>query len=328
MFQILSAFLLLGIMHIHCNDYYLRIGKETVKPISFCKAYRPYAHTSEKPEALTLKTKGGIPFEAHFFDRKSSIVLILGQGFPGDKSAMAHLARFFPDYDIITFDYRWNTLLPLLTRVSTWLHPLSTFIYQEEEEIFAVAHFLENHKKYKQKICLGHCYSNFHFVQAQVNAHKAGKRLFDKLILDSCWLSLYAFAETISLDPWLPLNPQDGGAPSFIKTLLASCLIRVPLLGILRLLIPSVSIEEYLSDLTDTPLLFIHGQDDRLVSLDHFEILWNAASKTPKAAFITPHKHSDNAYSCPFYRSLCECFIRSPTVDAFVEEIARIDTKL
>ncbi len=320
MFWALGIFLL-GVFSAQCDvsGYFLRTDTQK-QSIVVSQYTQSLLQGILEPQLLTLKTESGLSFEAYFFDRKSPRVLILGQGFPGDKLSMVHLARFFSDYDIITFDYRWNTLLPLLLNGSTWLCPLDTFIYQEEEEICAVARFLEQRKNYEQKVCLGHCYSNFHFVQAQVNAQKVGKRLFDKLILDSCWLSLYALAESISLDPWLPFNPQDGGAPALIKSILAFALVRQPLLMLLKLLVPRVSIEEYLPYLTDTPILFIYGQDDRMVLPSHFEKLWKA-TKTSKAAFITPHKHSDTAYSCPFYYYICDQFIQAPTMETFVQKV-------
>ncbi len=276
-----------------------------------------------KASPITLHTVNGIPFEALFFDRNSDSALVIGQGFPGTKESMLSFVRLFLNYDIIIFDYRWNDIISFLLKPSTLLHPLNKLVYEEQEEVVAVVNFLDNHKQYEAKVCLGQCYSNFLFVAAQVTAHNEGKKLFDKLILDSCWHSFNAFAESISLDPFLPLSPQSGGAPEVIKSFLKRPIVRSNLLKLLKFVVPSVSIEEYLPFLHDSPILFIHGKNDLMVPLRHLELIWNLASNTPKAALITPYTHSHNKVDPTIYLFACDAFIHAPTIANFAETITQ-----
>jgi hypothetical protein len=309
------------------NDYRFRSGASeermitalATKASNYCTVNKKCLPGAFDAHILTLNTASGVPFEAFFFDRNSDTVLVLGQGFPGPKESMLGFVKLFSTYDIIVFDYRWVDILSFCLKPSTVMHPLKTLIYQEQEEVDAIMSFLNNKKKYAQKVCLGQCYSAFSFVVNHVEGQKRGKKVFDKLILDSCPYSLEAFAETISLDPWLPFSPQYGGAPECIKSLLKIPIVRKTLLTLLKLVAPSDSIKEYLLQLNDTPVLFIHGKHDLMVPLDHFDLIWAAAATSSKAALITPYRHADNKRDRELFLFVCDQFIAAPDITNFID---------
>jgi hypothetical protein len=260
---------------------------------------------------VTLKTSTGVEFSALFFNRQSDTVLILGQGFPGGKESMLSFAKLFPDYDVIVFDYRWKDLGYALNPLNL-LYPLKRWVYNAREEVEAVLAFLENYKHYRQKIGLAECYSTFLFVLAQAQAQRENRKAFDKLILDSCALSLLKFAERISIDPLLPISPRVGGTPEAIQAFLRSRAIRSVMLKLLHALMPQVTVEGYLAEISNVPLLFIHAQNDLMVPLEHFDQIWSAVQHTPKVALITPYRHADNLrHDKKVYRYVCEQFIAS-----------------
>lgn len=268
-------------------------------------------------QPIKLKTNSGIAFDALFFDRHSTVALVLGQGFPASKESMTCFAKLFQDYDIIVFDYRWSNICSYLLRPSSIFQPVKSLVLNEIEEVVSVINFLKSYKNYSQIIGLGECYSNFLFVAAQVREQKENSILFDKLILDSCWLSLKSFTKSISIDPLLPLYPQTGGCPNFIKSLLSSRFINKPLLYLISFFIPRLTIKNYLSKLHSTPILFIHGINDKMVPVEHFNRIWSYAKSTPKVALLTPYGHSENLYDKYIYKQVCDNFISSSNISEF-----------
>ena len=275
---------------------------------------------SEEALHITLHTKSGLEIPALFFDRKSNTALILGQGIPAPKEAMLKYAKLFSNYDIILFDYRWrDSYASSLLKSLALCSPTQKILLDEEEEILAVIDFVKNRKNYEKIIGLGECYSNFLFAKIQSDeVQKSGKGPFTNLILDSCWHSFKAFAESISSDPYLPIEPQDGGAPWILKKLTNNPIIKWTLLKIVFTFLQNVSIEEYLPNLK-IPVLFIYGINDLFILNHHFESLWNTAEQQNRSALITPYKHADNLQNKSVYRFVCEQFINSSSITEFIE---------
>lgn len=287
------------------SDYALRIsisGQDHTQPIdkTFIKTLPPAKKSAFKVEPLTLCTNSGIKFPAIFVDNKSKYVLVLGQAFPGSKESMKAFIQYLgSEFDYIIFDYRWVRMFKFVCAFSTVIHPFQKFLGEEQEEVFAVVDFLhskENERqiKYKEIVALGECYSDFVFVKAQALAQQQGRPFFTRLILDSCWLSLKDFVNNICFDPCLPCSPQEGGSPMFIKKFLALKYVHETISAVACFLTPQVSIEPYLSQLKNTPTLFIRGQSDLMVSNENFEKIWQATASDQKVALFTPRPHSDN----------------------------------
>jgi pimeloyl-ACP methyl ester carboxylesterase len=245
------------------------------------------------------------------YDRKSSTALIIGQGFPGTKESMRFFARLFPFYDVVTYDYRWRPMWKFVLRPSTWRHPMRRFVDDEGEVVAAVVRFTRSLKSYERVIGLGCCYSNFLFMKLQAAAEDAREKCFDALILDSCWHSYAAFAESISYDPWLPINPQEGGCPELIKKVLRAPLIHKTICKIICWFAGTESIEKYAVHVHHTPVLFIHGACDKMVPLHTFERIFNAVSSQQKIVCITPFQHSDNTQNKYAYQCLVQSFVDS-----------------
>src|SRR3989338_973729 len=148
---------------------------------------------AESAESVVLKTHDGYSFSALYFNRGSDTVLVLGQGFFGVKENMLFEAGLFSKYDIIAFDYRWNELGEFLLNPRHW--NTGFLLIKEADEVESVLDFLQQKKQYKNIVGLGQCYSCFTFIMAQYKRQKHKKLNFTKLILDSCWLSLFDFAK-------------------------------------------------------------------------------------------------------------------------------------
>lgn len=265
-----------------------------------------------------------------FFDRKSDKVIVAGQGLWGSKEDMITFARLFPEYDVICFDYRWASDSYFFINASTLMSPIKSVLFDEQQEILIIGNFLKNRKKYKDIIGLGLCYSASLFLITQVNNNnnnngncKSGEKIFTKLILDSVWLSLKDFVANISLDPCLPFNPQIGGCPNIIKNILKAQIIQFPLVNFLQWITPDYSLDTYLSRITDTPILFIHGLEDLLVPINTFKDIWYLTRNTQKAAFMTPNRHSDNSKNRLVYKTMCSEFIELE-FDLFIESIIKL----
>lgn len=274
-------------------------------------------------EQIKLSTETGITFDALFFDRDSKHVILLGQPFPGNKEVMLHHVELFEDYDILIFDYRWTNLLYHLLKPNTLIDPIKSLIFDEIEEIVTAIEFLRSKKDYTEIIGLGECYSNFLFIMAQAWADENNDKFFTKLILDSCWLSFEAFAESISYDPMLPISPAHGGCPEFIQQILKNYHVHFFLQLLIDAFVPRVDIEDYIIKMHDTPILFIHGIGDKMVPLKHFNRIWELIpdQNTEKVALFTPYQHCVNMWDKILYRKICDIFIKSNNIDEFLEKV-------
>jgi hypothetical protein len=269
---------------------------------------------------ITLHTASGLEVPMLFFDRNSDTILLIGQGLPAPKEVMYTHANLFSDYDVILFDYRWNDNYgSFLFKSLALCSPTQRILLDEEEEVCAVLDFLHKHKDYAKIIGLGECYSNFLFAKIQADEiKKSGHGPFTHLILDSCWHSFKSFAESICDDPFLPISPQEGGAPWILKAITGCSIVKWPLLKIVFILMHNVSIEEHLSHL-DIPALFIYGVNDLFVHKDHFETIHQASKANKRAAFLTPYQHADNLHNKSLYRFICEQFINASSLTEFID---------
>ncbi len=319
-FSLCLFYISYSIAHIHHPFYQLKTI-HSLHDISLPSVQDTSSHIDIEVHNLNLVTDSGISFPIIFFDRKSPVVLVLGQRFPGSKEEMLTYAHAFKQYDIVMFDYRWNNMASYSLHPATLFNPVKRFMCDPEEEVHTVISFLLSRKSYREIVGLGQCYSNYMFARAQAHAQKQHKPFFTKLILDSCWLSLKGFMQQIIRDPWLPSNPQHGSENGTIKKLLNSSWINKIASFCSNKATPDVSIIEWINIIRNTPILFIHGSNDLIVPLSDFDNVWNATCNTPKAALITPYQHSDNFHDRRWYVHVCETFINSFSIASFERAI-------
>lgn len=274
------------------------------KPIGLLK--------SEDGQKVLLKTSDGYEFPAIFFDRGKDKVVVYGQGFPGSKEAMLPEASLFDECDAIIFDYRWYDLRDFLLTASHWFPLGASLIGKESEEVITVLHFLQSKKKYKEIIGLGQCYSCYTFLRAQyIQEKRPGSVCFSKLILDSCWPSLFKFTKSLQYDPMLSINPQDGGTYEVIKSLLALPGVSHLISGLLYIGLPNISLGKYLTQVR-CQKLFLHGSDDLLIPYEtaFLPMFAEYVSEEQALAIVMPAGHVSLSTSYrDFYKAVCTHFI-------------------
>lgn len=271
----------------------------------------------QAPEQV-LSTPDGHAVHYFHIKRGSPTLVICASGFPEECQTMAYLAAVFEPYDVLFFDFRWAHEQNFFSSWPMILHPYRAAIFDCVADVNAVLAYAHA-GGYKQVVGAGVCYSSGMFILAQEQARKNGERGFDKLILESCWLSMQAFADNFLRDPYLVTQWGRGGAPAWLRAITSS----FPLYHIMRLLayliLPHFGLDEHLKQVGDTPILFVHGRNDVLVSLDKFQQLWQAAGPA-SVALITPFQHSNNSSKArEVYTHVSRAFIEKPLGDFYVD---------
>lgn len=280
--------------------------------------YSKIATLSSEKRDFLLKTPSGISVSMTFYDRGSKHVIIFGQGFLGKRASGERIADLFPDYDVVLFDYRWARIVNFLLKLSTLFHPIEKFLLEEDEEVLAVVRFVTSKKQYEQVIGLAQCYSCFTFAKAHYVERCAHRQLFTKLIFDSCWYSFHDLGEQMIKNPILSTNFQVSEIPHELEKIVQSDVLHSAVDSMLRMVVPEVSIAYYLSQICNTPMLFIHGIDDRVVPFKTvFSKIWDSVV-TDKAGFITPRAHARNSDDHELYAYMCGMFIRSHSINEFL----------
>ncbi len=314
--KILYLSLILCITTVQAQQCFLR-ADALEEPIMLSLRNDDASHASwDRPlEEVTLKTPNG-PIQVLHSKRNSDTVLILGQGLPAPKEEMLRYAVHF-DCDIVLFDYRWvHQYGWFLGRGLMSLAPVKKVLLDEEQVVRSVLAYIGDYH-YKNVVGLGVCYSNFLFAKIQSDDAKKGRGPFTHLILDSCWYSLTSFAEQIAYDPYLPTSPQYGGAPPLLKKISQSAM-GTSLMKITFLFLSNPCTADYLSTI-NCPVLFIHGINDIMVPLEHFEQLWRAAELYQRAALLTPAPHAGSIAYTSLYTAIVQTFMQSDSIGHFLE---------
>ena len=277
----------------------------------------------------TVLTQDNKEISYSFFNRNSDTLILVGPGFTNSKEKMAPFAHMFLDYDIAILNFRGHgysdsfRFSPLyhLTGIDSDIQLGAS----EENDVFAVMQELQLKKKYKKVIGLGICFGAFIFVKAQAIAQQQNIHLFDKLILDGCWLSLDASKEKIFKDPYLIISPQKGGAPNFVRNIFRNGKFKRTLEWCIEKLcniqFAHISLQEYLKQ-TTVPTMFFYGKDDLMISRSEFNEIWDNLQSKEKIAIITnnPHVHN-HLRSKELYKLCCELFIEQSYTD-FINNIS------
>ncbi|MCK4651166.1 hypothetical protein KAT08_03270 [Candidatus Babeliales bacterium] len=279
-------------------------------------------------QLLDVKTEDGKTISCTYFDRKSDKLLIIGGGFTNERELMSPFIDMFIDYDIILFDYRGHgyhqinfldifsgklNLTKILFGANTKISMIGAV---EEKDVFAVVDNLKKVKNYKQTIGLGICYSALIFVKAAtIRQNEQKEKLFDKLILDGCWLSLENFIEKLMEDPKKICSPQKGGWKN--NWIVKKRWFQKSLINIGQSLSSTkfnkISILDYLPKLKNIPILYFYGKDDIVINRHEFEIIWNATKVKEKTVVVTSNPHVNNHLKQKeLYQMICDLFIELP----------------
>lgn len=257
-----------------------------------------------------------------FFDRGSDELIIIGGGFANPREMLAPLLGIFIDYNVVIFDhvghgldYKPESLLGRFFKMT--LNIDFTALrggLQEENEILSIAEYFKSKKDYKALYGVGFCYSTGLFIRTA--AHNPG--LFKKLILDGAWESAEALMKRFADKPELFFDPQRG-SPSEQNMRWHNRQIYALYLFVTSLQFTQrhvrgtaanlMSNGESLEKLTDTPVLFVHGTNDLVISAKQFNTTWDKKAGE-KIAILTDGRHLQNHIKYKqFFSWSANCFL-------------------
>ncbi len=293
-------------------------------------------------QEVIITTQDNIEINCLYFNRNSDNLIVVGAGFTNAKELMAPFINMFPNYDIVLFDYRGHGINQ--KDISVWYKPLTKvkkyinkafgvdtnitrMASMEDLDVTAVVEYFKynNNKKYTCVTGLGICYSALIFLQAQA-LHRT-KKLFDKIILDGCWLSLKKFVTKLSQDPKLLISPQFGGLqytyPFNQKWFQKGFRIMAPI--VLNIDYENSNLNNLLTFITNTPILYFYGKNDLTIDRTDFETIFNGLSASENrnaiTAIITPIPHVRNhLWIKEFYKFACDNFIELDN-NAFIKKL-------
>jgi hypothetical protein len=263
-------------------------------------------------EDFTIYTNDRKKITCTYFDRKKDKTVIIGPGLTNPKEKMAPFAHIFLDYNVVLMNFRGQDHRNIsLTDPKSYNYKLKDYLMRktvevdsdvkvgmaEHNEVFAVVDYLRARFPGKTYIGLGLCYGAYIFAKSQGLRNKEGKRLFDKLILDGCWISQRKYFEKILYkDPLLFDQPQRGGASDFTKAVMRQPIVDYaagkifPALLNIKLEDAYIPGTEYFKHIK-IPVLFWHGKDELIVERHEFEAVWNSIQVPYKVGMITSSEH-------------------------------------
>ncbi len=283
---------------------------------------RPCGQKKEHGNRWKLQMNDSI-IEGTFFDRSSEIVVFITGGFSNAHEYMAPFVKLFPDFDLVLFDLpghgsrheqdhnsRLNALVNVDLSQITFGHSESAVIQQ------VVTHFLAK-KKYSTVAAVGRCYSVPFFARAALEWQEHfGTPLFDKFILDSAFVSFARFI------PHFPALYCSRYPAPVVRHVGGSWLIG-QLFYVLTEYVLGTSFAdfkptyEYISQLTNTDLLFVHSKADIAIPMADFELLWSKLDHIKnKGALFTTNKHAmSHIRQKEIYKEIAERFISNDFTD-------------
>jgi pimeloyl-ACP methyl ester carboxylesterase len=281
-----------------------------------------------------VTTQDGVRLGSTLFDRGSDTLLVIGAGFTNEREVMSPFVAMFPDYDVVIFDFRGHGYRPFsITDTETW--PLSltkvgfgidgslvTFGLNEDKDVFAVVDGFKALKQchygkpYKNVFGLGVCYGALIFLKT-LSVYPG---IFDKLVLDGCWLSLPLYIDKVTADLKTLCNPQTGGwkeghwlySKQWFKNAVAYLGRKLLNLN------TDITLLDYAPKIKNASVMLFYGKDDYMVKRDEFEQLWNALSGVEKTAIITSNPHVRNHLKQKeLYKMMCDLYFQLPQ-EAFI----------
>lgn len=232
----------------------------------------------------------------------SENLVVVAPGFGNAQTMFTPALWFFPDADIVTFDFRGHgtcfTTKTLRSKIFkkifgfTFDCSATTLGIQEDLEILAVTEFFKSRRKYNKVIGLGFCFGAAMMAKTQAQYPD----LFTHFIFDSLWPDLTKLVKRFLQDPSLVIRPQKnpGGlvnsfftrykfAQETLKTFAEYFIFQQPFN-------PNLSVCSYLEQIK-IPIVLIYGSNDALIKKKDFEKVWSSIKHDQKLAIITEHKH-------------------------------------
>jgi len=286
---------------------------------------RPKARREFIGQLYDVVTADGKHIGATFFDRGSDTLLVVAEGFTNAREVMSPFVAMFPQYDVVLFDFRghgyqpgyWSDYVPCPSNVTKWFFGVDPddvrFGCDEDKDVRAVVDAFKDLKKsttgkrYANINGLGVCYGAFILLKTL----SLNPGLFDRLVLDGCWLSLSLYIEKIERDLKIMCNPQEGGWSDhwFFSHEYTKQSIDYIAKNFL-FTINDISLLDYVDRLGAEQILFFYGKDDYTITRDEFEQLWRALpAHVRKTAIITSNPHVRNHLrQKELYKCVCDIF--------------------
>jgi len=241
-----------------------------------------YEQIQREPEKFQLTTKDNIDIAGMiFYQPKADSVLLICHGYKQSKEHLIALANLFDEYTVVLFDLRAH---------GDSGGSLVSFGYHEYKDVQAVLDYLRNDSSLHNKKFYGLGIS----MGAASIANAASRGCsFDGLILDSCFSSIdFDIVSKFVNIPKIFFN-----VGKFIFNILW------------RIDIDSIKPGTFLSKIS-CPLMIIHSKDDKKVSYDHAERLFEAASCQQKSIISCPGDHGRLfRYDSQFYKKIITDFL-------------------
>lgn len=225
--------------------------------------------------------------EGFFFDRKSDTVVVCIPPLGAEARHSIKFAGIFKEYDVLILEYQnTETHKPLTTSPLLFTPHTIKMFGNTVEQAF---NWLTQKKQYKMLIAHGQCYGAWILLESQANQHN--KAFFNKIILDSCPLSLHTVFSNGYDNPSGVLSLGKKKSFSAVQTILKY----IPLLKrtynkLMQSIFTEISAAALIQEI-QVPVLFIHGSEDYLVTPEQFETLYKSVTHSDKSALITPYKH-------------------------------------
>ena len=225
--------------------------------------------------------------EGFFFDRKSDTVILCIPPFGAEARHSIKFAGIFKDYDILILEYKNLHNNTPLSLSPTFFRPDTIKMFSNTiEQAF---NWLTHKKEYRTIIAHGQCYGAWILLESQANPHN--KAFFNKIILDSCPLSLHTIFSNAYHNPRGVLSLGKKKSLSVIRAILNNIpFLKTIYTTIAHSLFTEISAAALIKEV-QVPILFVHGSEDYLVTPEQFELLYNSVSHNDKSALITPFKH-------------------------------------
>lgn len=301
-----------------------------VRNVKAVRAHHTDPTNPDRGELISIRTEDGIELPCTYFNRGKKSLVIVGAGFTNEREIMAPFVKMFENHDVLLFDFRGHGYEPASwNQPTTWMSlncAKATFGIDsrqsklgevEERDVLAVVQEARKYGNYEHVYGVSLCYGSFVFLKTE--AMYPG--LFDRIVVDGCWDSLDKLITKLRDDLKLLCKPQTGGWKNSWLLHQPWCQSTLTFLArnIWALNIDhDVKLTDYLSKISQTPVLFFYGKNDLMVYRDEFEEIWNTLATPYKAAIITSNPHVMNQYKQKeLYKHACETFFANGSVEEF-----------
>jgi pimeloyl-ACP methyl ester carboxylesterase len=275
-------------------------------------------HLKQTGQIVNAITGDDQPIEGTWLNRNSNKLIVIGNGFTNAREHMAPFGDLFHEYDLLFFDMRghgFKTGRGLINYFTGVEAGTVSFGQKEHLDVKAIVDEVKRLKEYDEVVGVGLCYSALIFNKSA----SIYPDLFDRIILDGCWQSLYYTTQELAKDLGKLAAPQRHSSLKKNR-IMQNRYVQKGLLKFAEMILKTefntVSVLDYTSNLPDIPVLFIYGKDDALIPREQFERVWHATNAPRKTAVITSAPHVRNhLHLKEVYKEICTLFIENTHED-------------